>query len=218
MKKFLTILFAFLIVTFASSCKEGVNLEGYLSELRYDVYTFEDEDYKATCYFEEREDPYLNDGFVGSIKKYFVFKIEKCKTSLDNASISILINGVENKKDLEFNPLNGKFSCQIEVSSFEEKETLEVTLLVGGEHLVLPLKKNVFEKQISYKEALEKVSKNSSKEIEKMLNGGKGGIECRVRIISENSRAYYFVSISGKDGNVVAFLVDGATGKILAKK
>ena len=218
MRKILSILIVLCVAFCASSCKGDIDLEMYLSELRQSVYTFEDENFSAKAYFEEREDPYINDGFVGSKKKFFVFKIDRYKTALDSAYIILKINGTEAKKDLEYSPLNGKFTCNIELATIEDLDSVEVTLVSRGEQYNLVMHKSLFEKQISYKEALKSVSKSHGGEIEKMLGGGSGGIESRVRILSENNRVYYYVSITSKGGKTLAFLVDGATASILAKK
>ena len=200
------------------SCKNTINLEMYLSEIRHCVYKYEGEDYSVTVYAEEKESPYLNDGYVGEIKKYLTVKIEDYKSSLSDASVTLSFGDITATGKFEYSPLNGKFLTEIEVSKLPTEERLTATVKNVGEEKSFEIEKFTSNGKISYSTALEKVAESEQKAIEKMLSPSGASIEARVRILTEGESVYYYVSITDKNGSTSAFLVDGASGEILARK
>ena len=72
MKKILSITLVILTLCFVVSCKNDVDLKLYLSQARLKVYSYSQTDYTLTAYYEEKESPFILDGYVGKIKKYLV--------------------------------------------------------------------------------------------------------------------------------------------------
>ncbi|MBO7214914.1 MAG: hypothetical protein J6V66_05405 [Clostridia bacterium] len=217
MKKIILILVC-VFAAMLSSCKNTVNLEMYLSEVRHSVYKYQGEDYTVTVYLEEKESPYLSDGFVSEMKKYVTIKIEDYKSSLSDASIKLAYGDTEILGKFEYSPLNGKFTAQIEVSTLPSESEMTATVKNEGEEKSFILTKLNSSGKISYQTALDKVAYAKSDEIEKALSGGGTSIETRVRIISEGESVYYYVAIIDKTGKESAYLVDGYSGEILAEK
>ncbi len=218
MKKLLFVLACLVAVVALPSCKNAINLEMYLSEIRSVAYECSNDEYAVSVYAEEKESPYLSDGFVAEMKKYVTVKIESYKTSLSDASV--VVNYGENSiyGKFEYSPLNGKFITEIEVSELPAENSIEVIIKESGEQKVFTAEKVIVKGAISYKNALDKVAYLKSKQIERMLSGNGSSIEARVRILTEGGGVYYFVSITDVSGKTFAYLVDGETGEIVAEK
>ena len=218
MKRLSVIFVLSLSLLLLPSCKNAINLEMYLSEIRSSAYECVSDDFSVTVYAEEKESPYLSDGFVAQMKKYVTVKIEDYKSSLSDASVTVKYGDVECFGKFEYSPLNGKFLTEIEVEKLPAVDELELTVVNAGEEKILTAKKVSKEGSISYKTALDKVAFAKSKEIEKMLSGDGSSIETRVRLITEGDSVYYFVSVTDSSGKIHAYLVDGQTGEIVAEK
>ncbi|MBQ3234634.1 MAG: hypothetical protein IJA97_00570 [Clostridia bacterium] len=218
MKKIIAILTLVVSILALASCKNTVNLEMYLSEIRHSVYKYECEDYTVTVYAEEKETPYLNDGYVGEMKKYVTVRIEDYKSSLSDASVSLSYGDTTVFGKFEYSPINGKFITEIEVDDLPTQSSISAVVKNAGEEKGFEISKFTLSGSISYKSALDKVAYAEQKSIEKMLSGSGSSIEARVRVLTEGESVYYYVSISDKNGKTVAYLVDGVSGEILASK
>ena len=216
MKKTIILLVAFCLLLFVSSCKNDIDLEMYLSEKRTAVYFVKGEDYSLTVYGEEREDPFISDGYVGSAKKFITVRLEDYQKSLDDASVTITFDGVSLTGKFEYSPLNGKFCTELETDSLPTSTQITATVKNGGEEKTFTLQGYALE-GVDYKTALSSVSKTAKTEIENMLSQT-SSLEVRLRIILEEDRIYYYVSLIDKTGKTLAYLVDGANGQILASK
>ncbi len=217
MKKLIVIMLAFCITLFVSSCKNELNLEMYLSQNRAVAYLSTTDDYVLTVYGEEREDPFISDGFVGTQKKFITVRLEDYKKSLDDAQVSLSFNGITLEGRFEYSPLNGKFVTEIETEKLPTDNQITAVIKNGGEETTLTLSGFSAQSSIDYKGALSSVTKSANKEINKMLDGN-GSIEVRLRKIVQDERLYYYVSVIDKSGKTLAYLVDGESGDILASK
>ncbi len=216
MKKLIILIIAFCLTLFVSSCKNEVDLEMYLSEKRTSVYSIKSEEYSLTVYGEEREDPFLSDGYVGTIKKFITVRLEDYQKSLDDASVTLSFDGITLSGKFEYSPLNGKFTTELETETLPTSNEITAVIKNGGEEKTFTLQGCLLE-GVDYKTALSSVSKSASSEIDKMLSNG-SSLEVRLRIILEEDRTYYYVSLINKSGKTLAYLVDGQSGEILASK
>ena len=217
MKKIVATLIIITSLLFVSSCKNEIDLSMYLSQNRTSVYTATNENYSVTLYGEEREDPFLSDGFVGTIKKFVTVRIEECKKSLDDASVTLSYDGVTLKGNFEYSPLNGKYITEFEVESLPSKNEISLVIKNDGEEFNLTLSGYNLS-GANYKSALQTVSKTASDYLGKLKSNGSYLMEVRLRTIYQEDRIYYYVSIIDKQGKTLAYLVDGESFEILASK
>ncbi len=208
MKKSIILLVAFCLLLFVSSCKNDIDLEMYLSEKRTSVYFVKSDDYSLTVYGEEREDPFISDGYVGTSKKFITVRLEDYQKSLDDASVTITFDGVSLTGKFEYSPLNGKFCTELETENLPTSTEITAVIKNGGEEKTFTLQGYCLS-GIDYKTALSSVSKSAKTEIENMLNQT-SSLEVRLRIILEKDRSYYYVSLIDKTGKTLAYLVDGS--------
>ena len=217
MKKILVTLCIIVSLLFVSSCKNEIDLSMYLSQNRTSVYTAVSENYTVTLYGEEREDPFLSDGFVGTIKKFITVRIEDCKKLLDDASITISYDGVTLKGNFEYSPLSGKYITEFEVENLPSKSEISAVIKNDGEEYTFTLSGYNLSGE-NYKSALQAVSKSASGYLDKLKSNGSYLMEVRLRTIYQEDRIYYYVSIIDKQGKTLAYLVDGESFEILASK
>lgn len=218
MKKLLCI-FLLIVSSFSlTACKNTVNLEMYLSEIRHSVYEYRSDDYTVTVYAEQKESPYLNDGFVGEMKTYLTVKIEDYKSSLSDASVCLSYDGETVLGKFEYSPLNGKFITEIEVDKLPSSSTISAVVKNNGEEKAFDIPKFTADGALSYSNALDKVAYAEQKVISNMLDGNGSSIEARVRILTEGESVFYYVSITDVTKKTIAFLVDGSSGEILARR
>ena len=222
MKKFCLILtLVILSIAFSiafTSCKNAVSLDLYLSEIRSAVYYGKFDNYSLSVYVEEKETPYLSDGFVGEMKKYVTVRVEDYRLALNDATVTVIFGNTECFGKFNYSPLDGKFITEIETNKLPIANEITIKLKSNGEEEVFTLEKLSVSGAINYQTALDKVSYYKEKEIKKMLSSKGATIETRVRILNEDKSVYYFVSVTDQKGETIAFLVDGATGEILAEK
>ena len=216
MKKFLAFLIVVSVAVLAS-CSSKINLEMYLSEIRTVIYAYEGDGVKLTVYGQEREDPYQLDGYVGKLKKSLTVRLETEAQTPDGASVKIRYGESEFSGAFEYNPINGKFVAEIDVSELPVG-AVKALLKIEGEERELELENKVNANAISVSEVLNSVAKYGNSEIEKMMSGGGNSIEVHLRILHEGNNNYYYVGITDKTGCTVAYLVDGTSGKVLAGK
>ena len=217
MKKIVATLIIITSLLFVSSCKNEIDLSMYLSQNRTSVYTALSENYTVTLYGEEREDPFLSDGFVGTIKKFVTVRIEDCKKSLDDASVTLSYDGLTLKGNFEYSPLNGKYITEFEVESLPSQNEISLVIKNDGEECNLTLSGYNLSNS-NYKSALQTVSVASSDYFNKLKSNGSYLMEVRLRTIYQEDRIYYYVSIIDKQGKTLAYLVDGESFEILASK
>ncbi len=215
----LALLLTVLVVVLASaSCKDNVNLTLYVSELRSGIYYGEGDNLTLTAYVEEREEPFIIDGFVGEIKKVITVKLSSENRVINSASVKLKFDGYECEGDFEYSLLSGKFTAEIIVDKLPEGPIVEAVFKCGEEEVSVQLKTKITSGNITYKEALESVKKYDSKTTDELFNNTSVSTEIHIRIISDNLKNYYYVGFATKSGDIYAYLVDGATGEVLAKK
>ena len=219
MKKISVIILVILICVFSfSSCDKDVDLTVYVSQVRQNIYIGESDDYKIVVYEEKRENPFVADAFIGSIENFVIIKIESKTESVDGVSASFIIDEKEYKGDFVFNPISNKFTLEVVVEKFNEKNELEVKLYKGTEYQTISAKSMLFEGTKDYQEVLKSVSRYDKNIINKLFKGDKVIAEIHIRLLYDNDKNYYYVGFVESDKKTNCYLVDGQTLNVLATK
>lgn len=201
-----------------SSCKNSIDLTVYVSELRSGIYEGTADGYTVSVSVEEREDPFILDGFVGAIKKVLTVKLEAVNNSIDDASITLNYDGYSASGSFVYSPLNGKYVAEIFVDKLPNSPLINGSLKSGDKSCSLELKSKVLSGNLSYNEILEKIKEQQGKRVDELFNNNSVCTEIHIRIICEKTKNYYYVGFTEKSGKTYAYLVDAKTGEILAEK
>ena len=199
------------------SCKAEVDLSYYVSELRQNVYVAEIDGLKVTVYPEKRETPYIADSYVGKLKNVIIVKIDSENVVIDDAKISLTYDKTTVNGNFIYSPISCKYTSQIEVENLPTSANIDATIICAEKEYKFSLLSVVNSKTITAKQALESVKKSDSGVVDKLFNVGKVEGEIHVRIMADGDRTYYYVGLISKD-EIYAYLVDGKTGEVLAKK
>ncbi len=219
MKKFSVIIFVFISLLFSfTSCGKDVDLTCYVSQNRHNVYLGENEEYKLTAYEEKRENPFVADGYIGSVENYVILKIESKTQSVDGVSCLFKINNTEYKGDFVYNPINNKFTLEILVSEFNNSNQLDVQLFKETSTCTITLKSVLFAQTKGYKEVLKSVSNYDKSTINRLFKNDKVCTEINVRLLYDDDKNYYYVGFVEKDKKTTCYLIDGQTLQVLATK
>ncbi len=218
MKKTLALIFVSTILLVLSSCANSLNLLMYVSEFRTKYYECIQDGYKLTVYCEERETPYITDGYVGEMKKYLIVRLEKDGESIDNCNVFISYDDVIFDGCFAYNPINGKYTVELEVEKLPTANELKVELLGDNVQVNMTAKCCVLDNAISAEDALKCVQEYDKETVSSLFKKGAEPCEIRIRILGGDGRNYYYVGFSTTDKKTVAYLVDGILGEVLAKK
>ncbi len=217
MKRFFCFLLVIIGSLFAISCNKQVDLTMYISQLRVGIYQGETSGYKLTVYSEKREDPFCWDGYVGTTKNLLICKVESNKENLDDLSIEFNIDNKNYTRKFEFNPISAKYTSEIEVSSLITVPNLIGVINFNEEKVQINLNSKVVENTFSYKKALSSITSYDKTTVEKYFGSNKVNTEIHIRLLKDDNRNYYYVGFLNSEGGI-AYLVDGLTGSVLAKK
>ncbi len=217
MKKYFCLIVTIIMLSAVISCKKDVDLSYYVSELRENVYVGEVDSLKVTVYPEKRETPFIADSYVGKLKNQLIVKIDGENVTLDDAEIILSYDKTTAQGSFNYSPIGGKYVCNIEVENLPKNGSINGVLKTGEKECEFVLSSAVTSSAISAKDALNSVKKHDFKTVDKLFCDGKVEAEIHVRIMADKERNYYYVGFVSKNGTY-AYLIDGRTGEVLAKK
>lgn len=219
--KKILLVFTGILLTFYALIQGGCNSKpdylSYVSELRKDVFVGEKDNFCVTVYCGTKEEPALFDGVKNQTHPTLTFKVLQKEEVGAPISVKFKIANKEYCKDLEFNPVKSTLSCEVEVNALPEKNLI-VQLVYGENETLIETKSKLNDKNISYIKALE-ISVNEGQSFLKE-HTVKGVLKCEIviRLLCENERNYYYVGFICEEGLKLAYLINGETGEIIAKK
>ena len=190
-----------------------VALTQYISELRYDILTGENDLYKLKAYLYESEQPLIEDGIVGE-KKFFVrFYLYGEDTENFTFKVKFTLDK-EYDRTFTLNGFNGTLSCEIQTSKISSSK-LDVTLSKGSDVYNIALSSAIPSGTINVYQTLAVIEKEQSALINNFSDSaGEFSAEISARILIKNDKPYWYVAFI-TSLNKKAFLVDG-NGNILA--
>ncbi|MBR2498124.1 MAG: hypothetical protein IKB67_00180 [Clostridia bacterium] len=197
-------------------CKTPNPLFPLVSELRSDVFSGSSENLSLTACYGFNETPKLNDAKIGERVYLLQFKLKDKSTDQTSYGIKLDFNGQTYKSDFKLHLVSHTLSAVIEIDDFNLK-SFEVTVTYGSQSEVITLNSKVPENTLNYTSALDCLYKEQRALIDTYQNDN-GDLELEVcaRIIVKKEHAYWYVGLSGKNGNLKALLIDGITGETLA--
>ncbi len=206
-------LIAILLMTFAlSGCKKKLDYYDYVSENRSEIYIYKDDDVSLKVYFCDREQPYVSDGYRGELCSLCEVFLE-LKQNPENVSVSLCGQSGEMNYQAVENRYYLSFSAEAVHSDGKE-----VTVTYGGDSNVYCLNSvKQSSKVLTAREALKCALEFDAATFQNLTQNNLFNGEILIRLLYDDG-CYYYVGVCDKDKNITAYLVDGESGKILAKK
>lgn len=219
MKKVLAMLLTVVCVLLFTACSDNsFDYYKYVSELRLGIYEGESENFKVCLSAEQREFPFAADGYVGEIKNALVIKTEFKNSSPDDASVSIDYDTQNVKGSLSYNPVSGKSTATLTVEKLPVGSSVNVEITSGEITEKVTLSSVVFDKTVDYLTAIKSIADYDKETVNRLFLSGSENAEIHVRLIHGDGKNYYYIGFVDTSGKTDAYLVDGESGSVLAKK
>lgn len=205
------IIFSLSIALSLAGCVGGVDYNAYISEKRTDIYLYEEDGLSFKIHCAERETPYNTDGIKG----------ETCRT----AEIMLTPSATPTQVSVSVGGHSGEMSYLSVSKSFYLSFTLEedwgervqVTLTVDGEEKSFTATSVLYDGVISAEQALKCVTEYDGALFDSLTDGRAFAGEIHVRLLYDDG-CYFYVGVCDREGSIYAYLVDGETGRVIAKR
>ena len=213
------------LTTLCGCAKKTFDLFSYVSELRDNVFYAESEadgehSFHLCVYSYLREQPFLSDGATGKTERvaefYFTAKDGSTPYMLhytlpDNATVG--------GGEMSYDDVKRRFYyiCSEDLSKISALN-VTVTNDKSGETISFRAISAKTEKTLSPRETLSVFENAESEKISSMKNKGVFCGEIRMRLIVSEEKTYYYVGLIDENGATFSYLLDGETGRILAKR
>ncbi len=227
MKKFLILLSGIIIVcTLLISFKKEDKIDlsyANIAEVRYNLFSAEDNNLIVTFMSGKREEPYVLDGVPQKEVEFgivtIVFKIEK--PNVEDVTAVLNINDKQYTSNLEENPFDGTYVYDIK-TVVKDDDNLTINITWGDNNKAYNLQIQSQNWSCDWKKALKIASNEFKTEIENFTVNGKLEAEIYVKIIEDPSKnldkKYWYVGLLSKTGKKIALIIDPETDEILARQ
>ena len=200
---------------FASGCKRELDLTEYVSEYRNNLFLYKGDDFSVRLQNVVKEYPYVADGYKGELTQRVELTIT-APQGIEKCEISFYANGTKHSGDASYDNVKRHFyfSCAADVAS---EYSIPLSVSFNGAEREITLTSVKTDDLLSLKDVLT-YAFESEKELLKTLAPNKEFEgELYVRLLYEET-PFFYVGIVDRNGKVTALLLDGKTGKVLAKR
>ena len=196
-------------------CKKRVRYENYVSELRSNILLAETETLSLRIYSVHKESPYAADGVPQERSprtEIYLVAPEGDET----CSIAFLVGGKEYGGEMSFDNVRAEyyFYCTLDTSACAE---IVCKIQYGATENELTARSVRTENTLSADKILDGLLHAEKPLFDSLTDRYGFAGEIYIRLLFE-SAPYYYVGVIDRSGNVTAFLINGETGKILAKR
>lgn len=217
MKKFCLILsFLFCFLLTLSGCEKPMTLESNVSELRSDLFMGESSSYTVKAGYGFKEEPFINDGTVGSTVSTLTFRLLNKETDVATYTVYLDYNGEKYTADFKLNPIKNSLTASVEIADFNQKEFI-VTIRSSSNSEQVILKSVLPNGTLTYKDALLHLQKEQQSLVSHYIDqDGNFNAELYMRVIVKDQLPYWYVGFASGNEQLKALLVDGINGEVLA--
>ena len=206
-----------LLLSFASlcACNQTPVLTDYISEYRNNLFLYDGDGFFIKAQNTVREHPYIADGYKGEMTHRAELFIT-APSGTQACQLSFIADGIEHSGDASYDSVKHHFyySCAADLSTTESLP-LRITFDGNKQEITLTSVKNKTLLQPS--QLLDTLFREEGELLKPLLHGKEFLGELHIRLLYENA-PYFYVGVVDRSGNITAFLMDGKTGKILAKR
>ena len=204
---------AFCVSLFA--CNRPQDLTALVSEYRNNLFVYEDEELSVKAHNLEREYPYVADGYKSEMNcrvELFVCATAEAK----RCEVYFFVGGVQHGGEASYDGVKRQFyfSCAADVA---DAPSLQVRIHLDETEKELTLHSVKTPDLLPLPELLNKLFSEEKELKKKLTENGELACELYVRILYEDA-PYFYVGVVDRKGTIHAFLLNGKTGEILAKR
>ncbi|MBQ2740434.1 MAG: hypothetical protein IJF39_02290 [Clostridia bacterium] len=212
---FILCLLAWTFSVSAVACNPKADLTDFVSEYRNNLFLYEDETLSVKAHNLEREYPYVADGYKGEMNcRVELFVCTTTEAAL--CEIYFFADGVQHGGEASFDAVKRQFyfSCAADVAN---APSLQVRIRLDETEKEITLRSVKSSDLLPLPELLNTLFAQEKELRKRLTENGELACELYVRILYEES-PYFYVGIVDRKGTVHAFLLNGKTGEILAKR
>lgn len=200
---------------FSASCAKTKDYFDYVSEYRQNVLLAANGDNLLKIYASNKEYPYKADGIkrpTSTVCEFFFY----APSGENNYVLSFHYDGKTHGGDLSYDSVKKYYyySCSLDLS---QCKSLSVDVFAGEQKQTYNAATVLTESTLSAKNVLSSLANKESELFSSLLQKGEFLGEIYLRVLYEE-RVYYYVGIISQTGKITAFLVDGETGNVIAKR
>ncbi len=198
-------------VATVSACTRETDYSDYISEERFAIYMYEDDDIQIKIYCSNKESPFIADGVKGDVSalvEIYATLGESYETvNVSGESVTGGEMSYMSVKDCWYLSYGGEISgSEISITLDADGTAADYTLVsVAGEN-VMPAEK-----------ALGCVREHDGKLFESLTRNGIFNGEIFIRLLYDEN-CYYYVGVCDNEGDIHAYLVDAVSGRIIAER
>ena len=218
MKKFLLSLLLILciVLPFSACKKQEQTLEPYLSELRSNSYFGQSENYTVKAGYGFNIVSHDSDGAASTTEYAITFKLVGKETEAATFVLSFSFKDKQYSANFKLNPVTHSLTVKINLEGFNLNE-FNVQISSASSSESVTLKSTVPSGTLSVSQTLKCLEKNQ-KELVDSYRDKNGNFTAKIcaRIVVKDEKAYWYIGLTAKNGELKAFLLDGKSGEVLA--
>lgn len=200
-----------------TACKQNIDYFSYVSELRKNIFTAQNEQLSLLVYAGAKENPAIFDGVKNETRLILGVKVifnEEPQTAI---VATLCFDDKSYELPLDFHPVKRALAGEIEVPVLPEK-SVDVVLCYDQKEVCLTASSRLNENTISYSKALDSVTPKADDFFKEHTKNGILKAEIIIRLLCEQNKNYYYVGLVCEEGLKRSYLVDGISGEVVAEK
>lgn len=197
------------------ACKKSIDYFDYVSEQRNNIFLAQTDEFFLRVYSVIKEAPYSADGIPMETSPRTEITLIAPQGN-ETYHVSFLVDGKSYGGEMSFDNVHTEysFSCTLDLSTHH---AIDFQIQHAEESVTLTARSVLEDDTMSPKEILETVRRENVELFENMTDKYGFTGEIYLRLLYEDA-PYYYVGVIDRDCRITAFLVNGTSGKILAKR
>ena len=197
------------------SCKKEICYFDYVSELRNNVFLASDDEFSLRIYSVQKESPYSADGVPREMNVHTEIWLV-APSGDQECNVSFTFGDETHGGEMSYDNVKAEYylSCNLDVSTLS---TITCSITYGETSRELTAQSVLSKTTLSPETVLKNLTLSEQALFSAMTDKYGFAGEIYLRLIYEDS-PYYYVGVIDRNGKTNAFLINAASGKILAKR